>query len=137
MTENKKGHSPGARAIQAEHEELRAILRGLQEADLAQVMALLPSLRSHLVEHFETEEGPEGLAAITRRQPQYLGRLDEIFAEHRDFLACVDRITERVHSCLKERKAVLEEVHTLTHDLHEHEAKENELLLDMINTDFG
>jgi len=126
-----------ARSIQAEHDELRALLETLVNTQLEGLLPLLGQLRNLLVEHFATEEGPDGLEAITENQPQFLPRLEEIFREHQGFLARLDGIARRVEGVLRERDTLLIDVRALAHELHEHEAKENELLGDVLYTDLG
>ena len=126
-----------ARSIQAEHDELRVLLERIQGVVFPDLPPLLVQLRDLLVKHFATEEGPGGFEAITESQPQFLPRLAEIFEEHQGFLDRLDAIAGRVESCEKERNALLDAVRALAHELHEHEAKENELLGDVLYTDLG
>jgi hypothetical protein len=126
-----------ARSIEAEHDELRALLGDLEAAPFAELLPLLEQLRSLLVEHFQTEEGPDGLEAVTQKQPQFLPRLSEIFDEHRAFLTGLEQLTARVQACAKEQQFALDAVRALAKKLHEHEAKENELLGDVLYTDLG
>lgn len=140
MPAHEKNSTPDENArqsIQAEHDELRALLQELQEAEFGKLLPMTRSLRELLVAHFATEEGPDGLEAITQSQPQFLPRLAEIFEEHQRFLGRVDDIARRVESCLQEQDAILGDVRALAHELHEHEAKENELLGDVLYTDLG
>jgi Hemerythrin HHE cation binding domain len=131
------GGPEAARSIEAEHDELRALLGDLEAAPFAELLPLLEQLRSLLVEHFQTEEGPEGLEAVTQKQPQFLPRLSEIFDEHRAFLTGLEQLTARVKACAKEQQFALDAVRALAKKLHEHEAKENELLGDVLYTDLG
>ncbi|MBZ0267624.1 hemerythrin domain-containing protein [bacterium] len=126
-----------ARSIQAEHDELRALLGDLEAAPFSELLPLLGQLKTLLVEHFDTEEGPDGLEAVTQKQPQFLPRLSEIFDEHRAFLTGLEQLTARVQTCAKEQQFALEAVQALAKQLRTHEAKENELLGDVLYTDLG
>ncbi len=126
-----------ARVIHEEHAQLRALLVQVKEAgDLRDLFPRLKELRQLLAVHFEHEEEPSSLGDAAG-EPRYEARVHELFDEHREFLTKLDSLLETARECLKGKKAVLEGVHELVHDLHEHECKENELMLDFADTDLG
>ena len=63
--------------------------------------------------------------------------MSEIFEEHRGFLTELDKLVERVEACAKEQQYALDAVAALAKELQAHEAKENDLLGDVLYTDLG
>jgi hypothetical protein len=126
-------------AIHQEHESLRAMLRRIEGTQqLADLVPLMTQLLQALEEHFATEERPDGLhAAIQDREPRYGRALHVILDEHREFLALAREILARARTCLEQKEVVLRDVLRLANRLHDHEARETELLTDTFNTDLG
>jgi hemerythrin len=127
-----------ASAIRDEHARLRTLLdRVRAETDLRQLVPLLAQLRRQLEEHFATEEAPDGFPAAVRSQPRFLSLLEEVLEEHRHFLRQVDEIRENVRRCVEDGDKAHAAAVALAAELHEHEIKENELLIDIAYTDLG
>jgi len=126
-------------AIHREHESLRALLHRLEGTQqLADLVPLMAQLRAELEEHFETEERPEGLhAAIQDRAPRYERALHVILDEHREFLTLAQDILTRARACLEQKEHILRDVLRLAHRLHDHEARETQLLTDTYYVDLG
>jgi hypothetical protein len=144
MTREDARRSPEAAASEArirrEHEELKGVLRRIEETrELGELVPLLSKLGVLLEAHFATEEGPEGLrAAVAKLEPRHDSRLREILEEHSVFLRELERLAESARECLERTiPGILQEVAGLCARLREHEAKENELLLDATYTDIG
>ena len=126
--------------IAQQHQELRDTLKQVAETtSLERLVSLLEKLREQLREHFADEEGEEGLAqAIGDSAPRHLRALEVLFDEHREFLELVGGMIERCQALLTGPKAeILRDVHTLTKRLHQHEARETDLLTDSVYTDVG
>jgi iron-sulfur cluster repair protein YtfE (RIC family) len=127
-----------AAAIRDEHARLRTLLdRVRAETDLRQLVPLLGQLRRQLEEHFATEEAPDGFPAAVRSQPRFASLLDEVMEEHRQFLRQLDDIQESVRRCVEDGDRAHAAAVALAAELHEHEIKENELLIDIAYTDLG
>ena len=126
-------------AIHREHESLRSLLSRIEgTSQLADLVPLVAELRRELEEHFATEERPEGLhAAIQDRDPRYERALHVILDEHREFLAVAEDVLGRARNCLEAKEAILRDVLRLSNRLHDHEARETELLADSHYTDLG
>jgi hypothetical protein len=126
-----------ARLIREEHEQLKALLREMNETQkIEPLVPLLEKLRTLLAEHFEHEEAPDGLASAME-EPRFAGQTEELFEEHRLFLKMLDDLVQQARGCLEKRQDVLRGVAELARQLHEHEGKENALMLDMADTDLG
>jgi len=126
--------------IAEDHHDLRRALGRLrQTSELRLLIPQLTRLRTELQEHFELEEGEEGLAqAIGESAPHHLNRLTKLFDEHVTMLAAVDGIIERAEACLEGPVAeVLRDVIGLCSQLEEHEANETQLLTEAVFTDLG
>ena len=127
-----------ATAIRDEHARLRMLLERVRaETDLRQLVPLLGQLRKQLVEHFATEEAPDGFPAAVQTQPRFASLLEEVLQEHRQFLGQVDEIRDRVRRCVEDGDRAHAAAVALAAELHEHEIKENELLIDIAYTDLG
>lgn len=129
-----------AERIAEDHHDLRQALAGLRgTSDLRSLVSQLTHLRADLKEHFDLEEGEDGLAqAIGESAPHHLNRLTKLFEEHVAFLETVDGIMKRVEECMEGPVAdVLRDVAELCDRLEEHEADETQLLTDAVFTDLG
>ena len=126
-------------AIDREHASLRELLQRIKQTQqLADLVPLMATLRDELVEHFATEERPEGLhAAIANREPRHGRALQVILDEHKEFLALAETILSRARACLEEKEGILRDVLRLANRLHDHEVRETELLTDTLYTDLG
>lgn len=126
--------------IAEDHHDLRRAMVELQRTtELNLLMPQLTKLRAELKEHFDLEEGEEGLAqAIGESAPHHLNRLAKLFDEHIALLDAVDGIIARAEACLDGPvAAVFHDVSGLCHRLEEHEANETELLTEAVFTDLG
>jgi len=126
--------------IAEDHQDLRqALVKLRQTSELTLLLPQLARLRAELQEHFELEEGDEGLAqAIGESAPHHLNRLSKLFEEHVAMLAAVDGIIDQAEVCLQGPvAAVLRDVTRLCGQLEEHEANETQLLTEAVFTDLG
>lgn len=124
----------------AEHRRIRDLTRQIEKSpDLLELLKRLQEFRSLLVPHFLAEEATDGLYdTIRRMSPRQLALVDELQKEHRAFLAEIERLAERARACLAGPvAAVLAQARALAHRVNEHEAREDNLLLDTMYTDLG
>ncbi len=123
-----------------EHRELRQTLDRIdQESDLTALIALLRDLYAQLEQHFAEEEAADGLSqAIGDASPQHLRRLEQLFDEHKAFLATTASIMERAQALLDGPKAaIVRDTQHLAHDLRVHEETETEIVMDSVYSDIG
>ena len=126
--------------IAEDHHDLRQALVELrQTSELRLLIPQLTRLRAELKEHFDLEEGEDGLAqAIGESAPHHLNRLAKLFEDHVALLEAVDGIIKRAEDCLDGPiREVLRDVTGLCSHLEEHEAYETQLLTDAVFTDLG
>jgi hypothetical protein len=126
--------------IAEDHHDLRQALVELRHtSELRLLIPQLTRLRVELKEHFDLEEGEDGLAqAIGESAPHHLNRLTKLFEEHVTMLEAVDGILKRAEDCLAGPvREVLRDVTGLCSHLEEHEANETQLLTDAVFTDLG
>ena len=126
--------------IVAEHRRIRDLTRQLDEtSELRELLTRLAQLRVELVAHFLREEEVEGLFNMIRSMaPRLLGRMAQLETEHYTFLDDIDVLGARARACLTGPVAeVLREAHALTRRLRNHEAAEDEVLLDTLYNDLG
>jgi hypothetical protein len=126
-----------ARQIRDEHARLKDLLTRIAAArELTPLLPLLEELRGLLVSHFAREEAEDALGpAVLRSRLQSVAR--EILAEHGVFLRDLDRLLEQGRQAREIRDAVFAGMEDLARRLREHEVKEDELLLDLAETDLG
>jgi Hemerythrin HHE cation binding domain len=127
-------------SIAAEHERLRHTLEHIESVtQLADLILVLQELRAELSQHFDEEEGDDGLARIVgTSNPAQLTMLGRLFQQHETFLRTADDLTDRSRDLLEgPKKAILREARRLVEDLRSHEAAETALLMDAVNTDIG
>jgi hypothetical protein len=124
----------------AEHRRIRDLTSQLENnSELRELLTHLAELRLALVPHFFGEEAPDGLYAMIRSMaPRLLGRLDQLEREHQAFLGDIDALAARARLCLAGPVAeVLGEARALARRLRNHEAAEDDILLDTMYTDLG
>jgi hypothetical protein len=128
-----------AEAIHREHETLRALLGRIKSTkEIPTLLHLLQMLRHQLVEHFATEERPDGLhAVIMGREPRFAAALDHIIAEHDVILKDVDGLLALARDCQSRTEALLHDVVRLAERLHDHESRETQLFADTDFIDLG
>jgi hypothetical protein len=126
--------------IVAEHRRIRDLTRQMDDAgDLRELLTRLAELRSALVGHFLSEEAAEGLYDMIRSMaPRLLGRMAQLEKEHPTFLADIDALAAGARACLAGPVAeVLGEAQALSRRLRNHEAAEDEVMLDTLYNDLG
>jgi hypothetical protein len=126
-----------ARIIREEHEQLKDLLHEIRGTlGMEPLLPQLETLRTLLASHFEHEEAPSGLGSAAK-EPRLAGQMEQIFEEHALFLRMVDELIQQARRCLETEKDVTRGVNELVRQLHEHEGKENALMLDLADTDLG
>jgi len=126
--------------IAADHHNLRLLMDQLQDtAELGQIVPQLEHLQAELIEHFELEEGAEGLTkAVGEASPNALNRLDRLFEEHRAFITSIEGIIAQANSYLDGPVVELRaRIQGLCARLEAHEINETELLSAAVFTDLG
>jgi hypothetical protein len=126
--------------IHEEHRHLRELLERIAATrELEPLLTLLGELSSALEVHFEHEESPGGLHdVIDASAPHLLGRVDELFDEHRRCLEELARLRSEARTILDGPVAeVIRGVDALCRMLHEHEAAETEILSESLYDELG
>jgi hypothetical protein len=126
-----------ARQIREEHVRLKKLLaRIAATGELAALLPLLDDLRDLLASHFAREEAEDAIGpAVLRSRLRNVAQ--EILAEHGVFLRDLDRLIEQGRQARETRDAVFAGTEDLSRRLHDHEVKEDELILDLAETDLG
>jgi hypothetical protein len=123
-----------------QHRHIRLLAERVKTApDLVQLLQCLREFRAAAVLHFADEEAPEGFFEIVRsRAGRHLDTVQRFEREHQTLLGEIDRVAERARECLAGPVAdILRVASELAHQLNDHEARENELLLDALYIDLG
>ncbi len=131
---------PPLNDIARQHEQLRATLAQVGACtSLSSLLPLLQGLRAQLEAHFADEEGEDGLGAVIgETAPRHTRHIEMLFQEHRSFLGTLDDLLYRCRALLGDAEGrIFEDVKKLSEQLHDHEARETELLQDAVFTDMG
>jgi hypothetical protein len=142
MTEPGGGESISNANVQAieEHRKIRELTERLGHApSLVELLRRLQELRSFMAPHFTDEEAPGGFFDVVRTQAsRHLGTVQQLETEHAALLGELDRLAEGARACLVGPVAeILKQAREFARRLHEHEARENELLIDALYVDVG
>jgi len=142
MTEPGGGESisnANAQAIE-EHRKIRELTERLGHAQsLVDLLRRLQELRLLMVPHFTDEEAQGGFFDVVRTQAsRHLGAVRRLEREHEVLLAELDKLAEGARACLAGPVAeVLRQAREFARRTQEHEARENELLIDALYVDVG
>jgi iron-sulfur cluster repair protein YtfE (RIC family) len=126
--------------IMAEHEMLKEVLGRLDGArDIGALAALLGDLEDLLEVHFAREERADGiLRDVGARAPHRVDALAEVLSEHDELRRAAAELAQDARACLEGPiQALYDGVHELRARLQSHEARENEIFLDALYTDYG
>lgn len=126
--------------ILEDHQSIKEAMARLQQApDLHELLKRLEEFRRLVVPHFAQEVAPGGFFETLRaRTARHFGRLAELEREHWELLDTIDGLDREARACLAGPvAAILEKAGALAAKLGEHEARENELLIDAMYTDIG
>ena len=128
-------------AVLAEHKELRAITHEMKEAGSRDaLLAHLEGLHSRAMQHFAREEAPGGFYdSVLKQAPRHAAALEALRAQHTAFLDDAEHLIGRLRTHAP--KAPLDELvadaNALAERFQDHESQENEMLLEVMNTDLG
>jgi len=128
-----------AQAIE-DHRRIREVTERLAHAQsLVDLLRRLQDLRLLMASHFTDEEAEGGFFDIIRTHAsRHLGAVRQLEREHEVLLAEMDRLAEGARACLAGPVAeILKQAREFARRTQEHEARENELLLDALYVDVG
>lgn len=118
--------------IEKEHEAIRHALDQIDRArEAASMRPLLEELCGLLETHFAREEAADGLhSAVGHRAPELLPGVHELFDEHREMTAEIERLVDQSVRLSELGAQLMSGVRDLTERLHQHEERENQLFID-------
>jgi len=125
--------------IAAEDRHVRELNHRLRQcADLEALLACATELRAMLVDQFTGEEQPGGFFdAESLQSPRHIARLEDLRREHGAMLRELDALIGRATRVLTEAVAIREDASVIGQRLEAHEAAEDDVLLDALETDLG
>lgn len=115
-------------------------MRQLEHArDLVEFLESLQHFRRLIVAHFNDEETPGGFFDVVRgRSSRHLSVVEQLGKDHGTFLDDLDGVAARARACLAGPVAeILKQGTQLGWRLRDHEARENQLLIDAMYSDTG
>lgn len=106
---------------------------------LGQLAQSLRTLRFTLEVHFCSEEAPDGFFDMIRdRATAYVAQVEQLRQEHVALLRETELILDQIRACVAGPvAAIMKQAGTLADRIERHEASENNLLGEAMNTDVG
>ena len=128
-----------AQQVVNEHERIEAQMRRVAAAtSLADLLGLLEDLASSLLVHFEGEERPGGVIEAMRvAYPNANVHLQRLLDEHGKMRAELAVLVARVQQALDWERNLRTTTSDFLAHIHDHESRENDLLVDLVYTDLG
>jgi hypothetical protein len=133
-----------ADALARAHGALLQNLRSLEDAvgavppkSAVELAARLGVTRAQISQHFCFEEQNGYLDAVRKREPRLEHRIQELAADHGRLLESLDKLVERARAATGPDPGLREDVKKWVDSVRQHEARENELVQDAFNFDFG
>ena len=121
--------------ITEDHLRIRALLDGIHRIGDPQVLLpLLRELKGVLDNHFEIEEGQDGLYAIvTEFEPSRAGKVDSLLEEHHELMSAIDTLITKCNACIAGPLTEIKRgVQALYSKVQDHDAAETEMLTDVL-----
>ncbi len=140
-----------------DHTAMSGVVSSIAEAeDRSELKELLTGFRVILSAHHDFEEGKDGLfESIVASAPRHQGKVKQLLAEHAELVRSLEALITRSAAVAAPGRSdtdipdtdipdtgipdegLFAEVRVFIARLHEHDASENELLMDSISTDIG
>jgi hypothetical protein len=127
----------------AAHRVLMRDLQGLEEMtqgaapDPAAMTARLDEVRQHLADHFRFEEHNGYMQAVLARAPHLARKVEQLGAEHGTVARDLAALLHEARSSAALDDAFLAKVRAWLDRVRDHEARENILVEDAFNREFG
>ncbi len=139
MTSRKDSGRKSEQKVLAQHRALREQITALRESkDSKALLDQLRSFRGSLSEHFCVEEAAGGFyTSVILIAPRHQSVLDGLCTEHQELLQDTDELIARITDDGDDFGAVKKDAVHICERLEKHEAQENEILQEVMNTDIG
>jgi len=131
-------------ALRQAHFALLKDLAGLEDAarfsvgtDSTEMRSRLERTRAHITEHFRFEEQNGYMDAVLAREPNLARTVESLREEHRQLAQELEGLIERTMTGRPMEDAFRDQVRSWLESVRRHEARENTLVQDAFNVDFG
>jgi predicted nucleic acid-binding Zn-ribbon protein len=131
-------------ALREAHLALLKDLAGLEDAarssvgtDSAEMRSRLERARSHITEHFRFEEQNGYMDAVLDHEPNLARIVENLREEHRQLAQELEGLIERTMTGRHLEVAFRDQVRSWIEGVRRHEHRENSLVQDAFNVDFG
>ena len=105
--------------------------------DSAEMRSRLERTRAHITEHFRFEEQNGYMDAVLDREPNLARTVESLREEHRQLAQELEGLIERTMTGRPMEDAFRDQVRSWLESVRRHEARENTLVQDAFNVDFG
>jgi hemerythrin-like domain-containing protein len=133
-----------AEALGRAHVALLEDLRQLETATLpasgeglAGLRARLDATRRHVTEHFRFEEQNGYMDAVRKREPRLERTIQQLAEEHHQLAQALEALIEESRAATSPEAALRDEIRRWVEHVRQHEARENDLVLDAFNVDLS
>lgn len=126
--------------VAVDHQFLKLALSWLASArQEGAIASMADDLKDYLEQHFEAEERPGGFfEAVLAKAPRHESHVAELKAEHATLREQLTALRKGIEAPYKEASpATLEAVASFAEAMRNHEKRENALLQDAFERDFG
>jgi hypothetical protein len=133
-----------AESLSQAHAALLAELRELEQAvhpssgeSLAELRARLGEARADIIKHFRFEEQNGYMDVVRKREPRLEWNIQQLADGHRQLADSLDGLVQESGTATKLGDTLLQEIRAWIERLRQHEAREDDLVQDALNLDFG
>lgn len=126
--------------VAVDHQFLKLALSWLESArEEGAIASMADDLLEYLEHHFEAEERPGGFFdAVLKNAPRHESHVAELRAEHAALRESLQAVRKRIEAPYKEAsEEVVADVAAFVKAMRDHERRENALIQDALERDFG
>jgi hemerythrin-like domain-containing protein len=118
-------------------QDLEGIARMVPTGGPTTLFARLIATRDHLATHFRFEEKDGYMDAVRKREPHFEHAVSRLGIEHGQIMQSLDGLVNRASRVEVPDDRLRQDVLHWLDRLRNHEHRENELVQEALNTDFG
>jgi len=143
-SDRRDSESSVAEALGRAHAALLDDLRQLEEAvrrasgeGVAELRTRLDATRRHIAEHFRFEEQSGYMDAVRKQEPRLARTIDQLADEHGQLAQSLEALIRESAAAKSTGAALRDGVRSWVEHVRQHEARENDLVLDAFNLDLS
>lgn len=103
----------------------------------SELATCLDATRKHVAEHFRLEEQDGYMATVKKREPSLTRIIEQLADEHRQLTRSLDDLVRDAKSAKTLDEGLRQRVHNWADTIRQHEARENDVVQRVFNSDIG